>query len=231
VNAERSAAAIQRFQRAHRHAGTPPVDFCSRVLQPLEVAQMHDAAEALLEPGPLVQGAGEAFPALSEGDTDGRRDTMVDTLERPTTISVRASQQRLELAERLGVLQAAIDTAHTARASNAVEKMLCHQLAAVHNAAMNRLAYLPGAQTHTAATLPAGEMAKLGNTAARLMAVFVAGAQVLQKLKGGGTQRVIVQHQQVVVAQDGQTLIVNNPPRPRRAGGVRRNRGGARNGE
>jgi hypothetical protein len=187
-------------------------------------------AEALLDPGPLAQGGGEAVPALTQDDSDGRRDAMVDTLERPTTVSVRASEQRLELVERLGIMQTAIDSANTAQAKNAIEKMLCHQLAAAHSAAMNLLTYLPGTPSRAAyAPLPAVEIARVGNTAARLMAVFMAGCDVLHKIKRGGTQRVVVQHQQVVVAKDGQTLVVNNPPTGGPRGATKRRRGKARN--
>jgi hypothetical protein len=82
---------------------------------------------------------GEAVPALSSLEMNGRRDAMIDTLARPTTVSVRASEQRLELVERLGILQAAVDTAATVHARNSVEKMLAHQLAAAHKAAMSLL--------------------------------------------------------------------------------------------
>ncbi len=69
MNAERSAAAIHAYQRAQRRAGTPPTDFSSRVLQPLEVKQALEQAEALLEPGEIVQGPGEAIPALGYDET------------------------------------------------------------------------------------------------------------------------------------------------------------------
>lgn len=234
VNAKRSAEAIRSFQEAQRLAGTPPVDFSSRVLQPLEVQEARDKGESLLEPGHIVQAAGEAIPALGYHETDGRRDAMVDTLERPTTVSVRASEHRLELLEKVGILQAGIDTANTARASNAVEKMLCHQLAATHSAVMNLLAYMPGVTPRPFSRAPSpssAEIPKLANAAARLMAAYVAGCDVLLKMKRGGTQRVIVQHQQVVMAPDGQTLIVNNVPSKRRRGASRRRGEETKNGK
>jgi hypothetical protein len=231
LNAERGAAAIHRFQRAYRHAETPAVDVCSRAVQPLEVKQAYEQAEALLQPGSIVEGAGEAVPALSAGDTDSRRDAMIDTLQRPTSVSVRASEQRLELLQRLGVLQLGVDAAQTARATNAIQKMLAHQLAAVHSQAMTLLTYLPGAQDQgsrgrVGPPMPPVEIARLGNTAARLMEVFQSGAQALQRLRTGGTQRVVVQHQQLVVAQEGHAVVVNNPPDRSKRRGRRRSGGG-----
>lgn len=217
-NARRGGDAIRAFQRAERRAKTPPVSFSDKALQPLEVAQLRAEAAALLEPGPIVVGAGEAIPALNDGDVDGRRDAMVDTLERPTTVSVAASEHRLELLERIELLQPGVDTAQTAQASNSIEKMLCHQLAALHSAAMNLLVDVQRSARPAAMNQPAAEVAKLANSAARLMAVFMTGCEVLHKLQRRGTQRVIVQHQQVVVAPDGQMLIVNNPARRRKRG-------------
>lgn len=51
------------------------------------------------EPGRVVQGAREAIPALGLEETNGRRDAMIDTFERPTTVGVRASEHGLELLE------------------------------------------------------------------------------------------------------------------------------------
>jgi hypothetical protein len=42
-------------------------------------------------------------------------------------------EQRLEAALEVGVLRSAVDAAHTAQAKNSLEKMLCHQMAAVHH--------------------------------------------------------------------------------------------------
>ena len=138
--------------------------------------------------------------------------------ERPTTISVRASEHRLQLLDALGLLQAGVDTARTARAQNAVEKMLCHQLAGAHAAAMNLLGFIPGLEGRTGARdrLPVVEIARLGNTAARLMDAFAAGCQALTKMKSGGTQRVLVQHQQLVVAQGGPHVGINEHQATRR---------------
>ncbi len=72
----------------------------------------------LMAPGPLVRSAGEAVPRLGEQEPyDAGRHAMVDSLERPTTISVRASEKRLELLDALGLMQSGLDTANTAKAA------------------------------------------------------------------------------------------------------------------
>lgn len=231
VNAERGEAAIRLHQEAVEIAGTPPVDFCSRVLQPLEVRTKREAAVELLKPGPLVIGAGEAVPALGshEPATDVRHH-LVDTLERPTTITARASEKRLELLDQLGLLQAGLDTAQTAKAQNAIEKMLCHQLVGAHSAAMNLLAFIPGLDSRRGvAPLPPSEIARLGNTAARLMDAFAAGSEALRKLKSGGTQRVVVQHQQLVVAESGAGVVIAERKPKRHRGAPRAERRARKN--
>jgi hypothetical protein len=213
LNAQRSEKAIWEFQEANRIKDTPPLDFMARAVQPLEVSNATRAAEAWLEPGPLEYGAGEAVPSLGNAEPfDASRHTLVDTLQRPTTVSVRASEKRLQLLDSLGLLQSGMDTARTARAQNAIEKMMCHQLAGAHTAAMNLLGFMPGLQKTPGdrQQLPVAEIARLGNTAARLMDAFAAGCEALSKMKRGGTQRVLVQHQQLVVAHSGSDVVIND---------------------
>jgi hypothetical protein len=143
VNAQRSEQAIWTFQDAYKVKETPPVDFSSRALQSLDVRLRTEAAEELLQPGPLLQAAGEAIPPLGSAEPpDTVRHQMIDTLERPTTVAVHASDQRMRLLHGADVLQAGIDVSNTARASNSIEKMLCHEIAAGHAAAMDILGRL-----------------------------------------------------------------------------------------
>src|SRR5262249_51531688 len=153
----------------------------------------------LLKPSPLLHELGEATPYFGTAEPyDAARHAMVDTLEHPTTPAVKASDQRMRLLHRAGALQIGIDASVTAKARNSLEKMLCHQLAATHVAAMNILAMLPGMEgvDRNRPQLPPIEVARLGNAGARLMEAYASGCLALQKLKTGGTQRVIVQHQQ-----------------------------------
>jgi hypothetical protein len=106
------------------------------------------------------------------------------------------------VAQRANVLSAALDAAESARASNALEKMLCHQPAAVHMAGMDLLIRVGDNDR-----LPPVERARLVNAAARMFEAYQSGCLTLQKLQTRGQQHVIVQHQQVNVAEGGQAIV------------------------
>jgi len=131
---------------------------------------------------------------------------MVDTLAMPDVISVDASEQRAMGAHRAGVLSAALDTAKSARASNSIEKMLCHQLAACHDAGMDLMGRFK--ETGLFSKLPVADQVRLINAAARMFDAFQTGCLTLQKLKTGGKQHVVVQHQQLVNVSDGGQAVV-----------------------
>ena len=127
---------------------------------------------------------------------------IIDTLQQPNAVSVGASEQRMEAAEHLGVLRAAVDASVSAGARNSLEKMLCHQMAATHHASMT---FLAGAMN---SGLPPVEMARLTNAAARMMDVYQAGMLTLQKCRTGGRQTGVVQY--VQVSDRGQAVIAGN---------------------
>ena len=80
----------------------------------------------------------------------------------------------MHLAAESGVLQSAVDAAECAKAGNSLEKMLCHQMAAAHRAAMRLVSRVGSSQ------LPIVEEARLSNAAARMMQVFQEGLLTLQ---------------------------------------------------
>ncbi len=86
-------------------------------------------------------------------------------------------------AARVGVLQPALDASVSAKASNSLEIMLCHQLAATHHAAMR--------------LNDATQIARLMNAAARQMDSYQTGMLALMKFKAAGKQTVTVHHQHV----------------------------------
>jgi hypothetical protein len=158
-----------------------------------------EADSAIKAPARLVKVCGEA---VDLDDLGFITSTLVDTLESPNSISVDASEQRIFLASEAGVLQSAVDASETAQAGNSLEKMLTHQMAAGHRAAMRLVARVGSEQ------LPIVEMARLSNAAARMMQVFQEGLLALHKLRTGGKQTVVVQH--VQVSEGGQAVIAGS---------------------
>jgi hypothetical protein len=74
-------------------------------------------------------------------------------------ISVIDSEHRLDLPACVWsrVAETAVDAAESAQAGNSLEKMLCHQMAAAHRAAMRLIA------SSLNTSLPPVEMARLSN--------------------------------------------------------------------
>lgn len=155
------------------------------------------AAELLRLPEPPRLGiGGEAV------GTGGFRETLDQDA---TATAVDASFRRVELTQlgNLDVLPEALDTAESIGATNAVEKMLAHQMAAAHATAMRMLdrglSYMhKSAQENV-------EAARCVNAAARLMSAFGDAAVTLQRLRTGGEQRVHVEH--VHVAPGGRAIV------------------------
>jgi hypothetical protein len=60
-----------------------------------------------------------------------------NTVANPDYVAIDASRHRLELASRTGALEMGLDLADTVEASNSVERMISHQMAATHRATMH----------------------------------------------------------------------------------------------
>jgi hypothetical protein len=114
------------------------------------------------------------------------------------------------------VLEPALDASTSAQASNSIEKMLCHQMAAAHFTAMRLLEKSNNPQ------LPPVEVARLTNAAARQMDLYQAACLTLLKLKSKGAQRVVVQYQQVTVNEGGQAVVAGRMGRGSRGGATAR---------
>ena len=125
-----------------------------------------------------------------------------DTLTIPDLASVEASFERTRLLvqQGSGVAAMAVDASASVQAKNSLEKMMAHQLAAVHRVVMDHLAFWPS-QYEIAA------QAKRLNAAARCMSVYQQGLLTLQKLRHGGHQRISVQY--VKVTEGSQAVISN----------------------
>ena len=160
-----------------------------------EMLARRDAENLLKPPEELVRSRGEVIRP------DFRLPHIVDTLKEPNMIGIIASEHRLDLAACVSsrVAEAAVDAAESAQAENSLEKMLCHQMAATHCAAMKLVA-----RSLDMSGVPV-EMARLSNAAARMMQAYQEGLTTLQKLRTGGRQTVLVQH--VSVSEGGQAVI------------------------
>jgi hypothetical protein len=136
---------------------------------------------------------GEAIPAAAES-------VLHDTLTVPDLASVEASFERTQLLVQQGpgVAAMGLDAAVSIQAKNSPEKMLAHQLAALHRAVMDQLAFAPS-------RYDVSDQTKCLNSAAKCMSVYQQGLETLRKLRQGGQQRITVQY--VNVSEGGQAVI------------------------
>jgi hypothetical protein len=195
----RGESAIRARNKAARAAARKPESLNEAVSNRMDEGLARRDAKALLKPPvDLVNSCGEVIEA------NFRLPHIVDTLQNPDMISVIASEHRVDLAACVGsrVAEAAIDAAQSAQAGNSLEKMLCHQMAAIHRAAMKLVA-----RSLDMHDVPV-EMARLSNAAARAMQVYQEGLLTLQKWKTAGKQTVVIQH--VQVSDRGQAVIAGS---------------------
>ena len=141
----------------------------------------------------FLQGSGEAVPPRAER-------FLHDTLTVPDLAAVEASfnRSRLLLENGTDVAAMALDAASSIQASNSLEKMLAHQLAAAHKEVMQQL----GRVKYDYAS--AAEAKRL-NAAARCMTAYQHGLLTLAKLRQNGNQRITVQY--VNVSNGSQAVL------------------------
>ena len=199
----RAQNAIRAKHKALRCAETRPESLTQEVINQAEGERAQAEAEEMMKPvGRIVLEAGEAL------HLDGREleynptfERLCNTLEKPNMISVKASEERMEAALKAGVLEIAVDAAVSARASNSIEKMLAHQMAASHKLAMTLV-------TQINDQMAAADAGRLTNAAARMMLAFQSGVLTLHKIRTGGKQVVVVQH--VDVSSGGQAVVAGS---------------------
>ena len=139
----------------------------------------------------------------------GERFYLRDVTKDPSMVNATAQLDRLRLAEEAGALDIAIDTADTIQPRNSLEKMLAHQLAALHVLAMRQAANaglwldraapdnISDPHRHALANV---EAARASGAASKLMQTFQQGVATLQRTRSDGQQKVTVVHQHVQVA-------------------------------
>ena len=198
-------------------------------------------AERVRGPAPAymseVGAGGELIPAsvLCE---NSRALEFFDTVERPDYVAVDASRDRLELANEAGALESGLDLADSIGAKNSAEKMLAHQMAAVHRSAMKmmglvnyRVERMDGMLLRQGVSMDDlqrlnMETCRMAGAVTRMMGSYQQGLLTLHRLRTGGTQHVVVERlQQVNVNEGGQALVAGEM---KSKGGGRRKRGGGK---
>ena len=169
---------------------------------------------------------GELVPASIMGE-NSRMLELADTVRDPSYITVDASRDRLDLAHGAAALESALDAAESINASNSLEKMLAHQLAAGHRSAMKLVAetnrqadYLANVRGEEQERVNV-QVTRLAGATARMMTTFQQGLLTLQRMRTGGQQVVTVQH--VQVNHGGQAVVagsVEGGSRPLKARGA-----------
>jgi hypothetical protein len=200
-----TAARIQ----AEAEQSHPPAASEGRKLAQAITDQVRSKLPASSQP---IGAGGELVVAAGTGEGSGAL-ALKNTVDNPDFVGADASRARLELANQAGVLEAALDAADTIGAQNSMEKMLAHQLAAMHQATMrlakqvnrrlDRLAYMNLGFAEADRTTV--EACRLANTMGRMTAGFQQGLLALQRIRTGGTQRVLVQH--VTVEGGGKAVV------------------------
>lgn len=141
---------------------------------------------ARMPPEGLKTGAGgEIIPPTCLGMPG-----LENVLKAPDLLSVEATIQRANLADKAGVFELAIETAENVSAKNSIQKMLAHQLAAAHRHSMRLLA------ESEKETDPQWSVKKVA-LATRLMDTYARAALTLQRLQSGPSQSIVVQQVQV----------------------------------
>ncbi|SFM91833.1 hypothetical protein [Methylobacterium pseudosasicola] len=172
-------------------------------------ADRQEAAARTPVEAPVRAVGGELVPA--EDFATKTLPAILDTLVNPDAVAADASRDRLDLAKNAGSLELALDTADTIQAGDALERMLAHQMATTHVLAMKAAAVM-GQQLDiadrtmgTAKQAACVEAARMAGAVARMNGSFQAGMQTLQRVRAGGQQTVVVQHN--YVGEGGQAVI------------------------
>src|SRR5215218_6557699 len=160
-----------------------------------------------------------------------------NTVQNADLVNADASRERLELAHAAGALETGLDAAETIRAANSLEKMLAHQMAALHGSTMKMVAQLNACIERMAPDTyrrPSEEQrreraniqaTRLAGAVSRMSGTFQQGLVTVQRLRSGGQQVVTVQH--VQVNEGGQAIVAG---KMKAGGGRRRKGGGCENG-
>jgi hypothetical protein len=127
---------------------------------------------------------------------------LVNTLNDPTVAAAEASHHRTDLVTSLGndIAAMALDASDTISASNSLEKMLAHQMAALHEAGMQMFRRANLMEDHAVA-------AKCMGAGVKACTAYQGALTTLDKIRGDKRQHIVVQH--VNVGAGGQAVVGN----------------------
>ena len=174
--------------------------------------EMEREAQAMLIPEQSLQAGlgGEIVPPIERGLFG-----LESVLKEPDLLNLGASEQRANLLERNGVLELGIETAHDAQANGSIQKMISHQMAAMHARAMTLVAESEECRDPDIAI-------KKARASARMVDAFSRAALTLDRLQRGGGQTIQVQYMQVnamVGDASGKMQNINSTNAPVNKGG------------
>ena len=149
---------------------------------------------------------------------------LYSTLDWPDFIAADASSQRMNLALEAGALALGVDTADTIQAANSAERMLAHQLGALHAGAMRLMGQMAdmiqlqgtAIRTDDSANL---RVTRLAGAVSRMTTAYQNGLVTLDRLRSGGKQTIVVQH--VQVNEGGQAVVAGKVKGAGKRGGGR----------
>jgi hypothetical protein len=200
-----------------------------RAEEPLTGEQLDIYTGGELSPIPAYIGGGVPMASVE----------LRNTVQNADLVTAHASLERLELARDAGALETGLDAAQTIGAANSLEKMLAHQMAAMHGSTMKMVAQLNAcigrmhsARYDTRPDRPDSDReranvqaVRLAGAISRMSSTFQQGLVTVQRLRSGGQQVVTVQH--VQVNEGGQAIVAG---KMKAGGGRRRKGGGCENG-
>lgn len=147
----------------------------------------------------------EHLPEVYGGEVLPANPIIRNTLQDPDTCAVDASIDRTALLQRAGALETGLDAAQSIDARNSLEKMLAHQLATCHIAAMRIFAEAaenPNPYRHEEQQI----MVKKLNMAARLVETYQKGMDTLTRTRTAGKQTIEVKQ---IHVNGGQNVITD----------------------
>ncbi len=208
--------------RASAAAGGEPMWRAQQVAQAIALESI--AAQATKAPGVFKRGnGGEVALRIPLDAPWNKQEISRATRDAPDLLDAEASIARLTLARNAGSLSLAVDAAERSGAATPAEQMLAHQMATSHALAMKLAAksemflerrfliyqrYIGDADAEAKREQVASiEAARLATASTRMMEATARIAIVLDRLKNGTTQTIIVQ--QKVDVQSGAQAVVN----------------------